>query len=170
MPGYWGPALALTLHGDVTVVWLDELRSVLGRAHPAQPITLAIDSAGGDLVAAYHALWRLDRHPGLVTTIAGPAAKVHSAAALVYASGRQRRAHVSATFLLHAIEHPPAERWTVEAHLAAATWLGARDREMFDLIALRCGRPRAALDPVIGERSFSALTAQDIGLVHEVEW
>lgn len=140
-------------------------------AMKARPITVTIDSDGGDISAALSAASMLRRHPAGSTTIVRADGRCYSAAGLIFAAGRSRIAHVSAQFMIHAPAFDASGlRWTADTHRAVAASLDALDNALLDQLAIWCRRPRSAIEAAISETPMTALTAQDLGLVSEIQW
>ncbi len=167
--GYWGSPAELLLEGEVNETWPDAVERAV--ANKSRPITVTIDSEGGDVSSALSAASMLRRHPAGCTAIVRPDGRCFSAAGLVFAAGHTRRAHVSALFQIHSPALDASGlRWTADTHRAVAASLDCLDNAMLDQLAIWCGRPRSMIESAISETPMTALTAQSIGLVNEVEW
>jgi ATP-dependent protease ClpP protease subunit len=165
---WYGKALDLTLSGAVDQAWVEQLTAAL--AIRDRPITVTINSAGGWVDDALACAHMLRQHRAHTRATIGPAGQCHSAAVFVYAACNERLAHVSSTFLIHDVAAIGEERWTAAAHRHFAASLESLDHSILRGLAARCGRPVSAIENVAGEVPFTALTAQNIGLVGEVEW
>jgi ATP-dependent protease ClpP protease subunit len=135
-----------------------------------RPVEIEIDSEGGDIGIACGIYDDIRRHRAGCTTIVRTGGHCYSAAVLIFAAGRVRRAHVTSQFLLHHVALDPDERWTAPAHRRAADALASLDDGMFELIARQCGRPAARIAAAASERPMTALSAQNLGLITELEW
>jgi ATP-dependent protease ClpP protease subunit len=165
---YWGEAYRLSLTGEVNDNWVDWIQTAV--AVRDRPIVLDINSRGGFVDNAWNCFQLLQRHRALVTARVGAGAVCHSATVIVFAAARDRLAHVSSTFLIHTIAAVAPERWNAAAHRRFAASLENSDYAMFRALATRCGRPVAAIEAIAGEEPFSAITAQSIGLITDLEW
>jgi ATP-dependent protease ClpP protease subunit len=165
---WWGKPFDLTLSGVVDQTWVDQLTVAL--AIRDRPVTVTINSEGGFVDSALSCAHMLRKHRAHTVARVGPAGQCHSAAVFVYAACGERLAHVSSTFLIHDVAAMGDERWTAAAHRRFAASLGSLDHSILRGLALRCGRPVAAIEAVAGEVPFTALTAQTYGLVHCIEW
>lgn len=169
MTGYWGEPYELELSGPVDEAWPDSVAAAV--AMKARPLTVFIDSDGGEVQSALAAASMLRRHRVGCTTIVRADGVCFSAAGLVFAAGHTRMAHVSAQFMIHSPALDLAgQRWTAATHRAAASALDRLDDALLDQLAIWCRRPRSAIEAAMGEAPMTALTAQGIGLVNEIEW
>jgi ATP-dependent protease ClpP protease subunit len=166
---YWGEAYRLHLTDTVDDNWVDWVRAAV--AIRDRPVEITMNSEGGWIVDALACAHQLQKHRAATVATIGPAGRCFSAAVFVFMACSERRAHISSTFLVHdvaAAGNP--ERWTAAAHRRFASSLESLDRSLISMLATRCGRPVSAIEAIAGETPISAMTAQSIGPVREVEW
>jgi ATP-dependent Clp protease protease subunit len=126
-----------SLNGDVNAAAVDKIIGALERA-PDAPITLSIDSPGGDIHPALDLHAALRQHQAPVTTCAGR--RCDSAALTIFLAGDSRVASQHSEFLVHGAARTPLGRPSAATLGAAAQELEALDQELRTLIAVRAGR------------------------------
>jgi ATP-dependent protease ClpP protease subunit len=168
---YWGNEIyQIEVIGDIDGSLLDDWRMPFNKD---MPVSITIDSPGGCIASALGIADLIAKHRGTTTAVVPANAICHSAACIIFSAARARRAHVSAEFLIHNVAIDPGSetgRWTKEEHLAVANRLEALDSGVLRLLAQRCGKPLAMIQAAVSENPITALTAADLGLVHEIEW
>jgi ATP-dependent protease ClpP protease subunit len=135
----WAPKKPETycaLVGDVEAASVDKILATLDR-YPDAPLTLSINSQGGDVGAAWGLFWRLREHAPEVTTCAGR--RCDSAALTIFLAGDIRIAAPTTEFLVHGVAREPQGRPSAAMLGATAEALAALDRQLVNLISMRTG-------------------------------
>jgi ATP-dependent protease ClpP protease subunit len=135
-----------------------------------RPVELEINSKGGEDDAAFSVAYQIMNRSD-VTTIVSKGGNCYSAATIIFVAARRRLAHVSSKFVIHKVANIGSPyRWTADEHQKQADYFRRLDDRYFSFLADRCGRPVSVFEAKISDQPFSAMTAQDLGMITDLEW
>lgn len=165
-----GRLLQIDVRGKITEKTAASVRTALARAPQATTLRIVVDSLGGDVRAALAIYQALREHPAK-RKLSACYVDCQSAAIIPFLAGDLRRAHNSATILLHRAEValPLARRWTADRHSAAASAITEADEAVSELIIERTGASASVIAAEMAtENPMPLIKARALGIIQAI--